>query len=166
MFFFRRFSTFRFSPNLARQAPFVEVRSPPDRKGGDFLDKKRKKRTIIQCDFLSPVIFDEIESGLRNRFIQSPVGGQPWFLDPRSGKSSLKTLRRKLNRFRTRDSSTRHEKNRVRSGELFRLIRRNRSRSAFLAVNRAFSMAGSIGVFIDLMINRPEMGPRRILTSL
>ncbi len=70
------------------------------------MDKKRKKWTIFQRDFLSPAIYDEIDPELTNPFIKNPVGRQPWSPDLRSGKSSLKTLRRKLNRFRDGDSTT------------------------------------------------------------
>ncbi len=106
------------------------------------MNKKRNDWAIVERDFLSPVIFDEIEPELTDKFIQNSVGRQPWFLDPRSGRSSLKTLRRKLNRFRDRGSTTRHEKNHrpgsARESFFVRPSAIGRGK-VFLAANRTFS---------------------------
>ncbi len=69
-------------------------------KGGDLLDKKRKKRTIFQCEILSPDVYDEVDPELTNPFIKNPVGQKLWLPGLGSGKSSFKALRRKLNRYR------------------------------------------------------------------
>lgn len=64
------------------------------------MDKKQEKWAIFWCDLLSPVIYDEIEPELTNRFLKQLTDKQIFFPDGRTGKPSLKTLRRKLNRYR------------------------------------------------------------------
>jgi putative transposase len=64
------------------------------------LDKKQEKWAIFWCDLLSPVIYEEIEPELTNLFLKSKANEQIQFPDGRVGKPSLKTLRRKLNRYR------------------------------------------------------------------
>jgi len=64
------------------------------------LDKKQEKWAIFWCDLLSPVIYQEIEAELTNLFLKSKADEQIQFPDGRVGKPSLKTLRRKLNRYR------------------------------------------------------------------
>jgi transposase InsO family protein len=64
------------------------------------LDKKQEKWAIFWCDLLSPVIYQEIEAELNNLFLKSKADEQIQFPDGRVGKPSLKTLRRKLNRYR------------------------------------------------------------------
>ena len=64
------------------------------------MDKKQEKWAIFWCDLLSPVIYDEIEPELTNRFLKQLADKQISFPDGRIGKPSLKTLRRKLNRYR------------------------------------------------------------------
>ena len=69
-------------------------------KGGDCLDKEQEKWAIFWCDLLSPVIYDEIEPELTNQFLKQIADKQITFPDGRIGKPALKTLRRKLNRYR------------------------------------------------------------------
>jgi transposase InsO family protein len=64
------------------------------------LDKKQEKWAIFWCDLLSPIIYEEIEPELTNRFLKQLAHKQICFPDGRVGKPSLKTLRRKLNRYR------------------------------------------------------------------
>jgi transposase len=64
------------------------------------LDKKQEKWAIFWCDLLSPVIYEEIEPELTNLFLKSKADEKIQFPDGRVGKPSLKTLRRKLNRYR------------------------------------------------------------------
>jgi len=64
------------------------------------LNKKQEKWAIFWCDLLSPVIYEEIEPELTNLFLKSKADEQIQFPDGRVGKPSLKTLRRKLNRYR------------------------------------------------------------------
>jgi transposase InsO family protein len=64
------------------------------------LDKKQEKWAIFWCDLLSPVIYEEIEPELTNLFLKSKADEEIQFPDGRVGKPSLKTLRRKLNRYR------------------------------------------------------------------
>jgi len=64
------------------------------------LDKEQEKWAIFWCDLLSPVIYDEIEPELTNRFLKQLADTQITFPDGRIGKPSLKTLRRKFNRYR------------------------------------------------------------------
>lgn len=64
------------------------------------MDKKQEKWAIFWCDLLSPVIYEEIEPELTNLFLKSKADEEIQFPDGRVGKPSLKTLRRKLNRYR------------------------------------------------------------------
>jgi transposase InsO family protein len=64
------------------------------------LNKEQEKWAIFWCDLLSPVIYDEIEPELTNKFLKQLAHKQITFPDGRIGKPSLKTLRRKLNRYR------------------------------------------------------------------
>jgi transposase InsO family protein len=64
------------------------------------LDKKQEKWAIFWCDLLNPVIYEEIEPELTNLFLKSKADEEIQFPDGRVGKPSLKTLRRKLNRYR------------------------------------------------------------------
>jgi transposase InsO family protein len=64
------------------------------------LDKEQEKWAIFWCDLLSPVIYEEIEPELTNRFLKQIADKEIRFPDGRIGKPSLSTLRRKLNRYR------------------------------------------------------------------
>ena len=64
------------------------------------MNKEQEKWAIFWCDLLSPLIYDEIEPELTNKFLKQLAGKQMTFPDGRTGKPSLKTLRRKLNRYR------------------------------------------------------------------
>jgi transposase InsO family protein len=64
------------------------------------LKKEQQKWAIFWCDLLSSVIYDEIDPELTNQFLKQIAGKQITFPDGRIGKPSLKTLRRKLNRYR------------------------------------------------------------------
>lgn len=64
------------------------------------MDKEQEKWAIFWCDLLSPLIYDAIEPELTNRFLKQLADKQVPFPDGRIGKPSLKTLRRKLNRYR------------------------------------------------------------------
>ncbi len=64
------------------------------------MDKKQEKWAIFWCDLLTPVIYEEIEPELTNLFLKSKADEKIQFPDGRVGKASLKTLRRKLNRYR------------------------------------------------------------------
>jgi len=64
------------------------------------LKKEQEKWAIFWCDLLSPVIYDEIEPELTNPFLKQIADKQITFPDGRIGKPALKTLRRKLNRYR------------------------------------------------------------------
>ena len=71
-----------------------------DKKGAMRLDKEQEKWAIFWCDLLSPVIYDEIEPELTNRFLKQLTKKKIHYPDGRIGKPSLSTLRRKLNRYR------------------------------------------------------------------
>jgi len=64
------------------------------------LDKEQEKWAIFWCDLLSPVIYEEIEPELVNRFLKELAGKEIRFPDGRVGHPALSTLRRKLNRYR------------------------------------------------------------------
>jgi transposase InsO family protein len=64
------------------------------------LKKEQEKWAIFWCDLLSPIIYDEIEPELTNRFLKEIADRQITFPDGRIGTPSLSTLRRKLNRYR------------------------------------------------------------------
>jgi transposase InsO family protein len=64
------------------------------------LDKEQEKWAIFWCDLLSPVIYQEIEAELTNRFLKQLARKEIRFPDGRIGKPSLSTLRRKFNRYR------------------------------------------------------------------
>jgi len=64
------------------------------------LDKEQEKWAIFWCDLLSPVIYDEIEPQLTNRFLKQLARKKIRYPDGRIGNPSLSTLRRKLNRYR------------------------------------------------------------------
>lgn len=64
------------------------------------MDKKQEKWAIFWCDLLSPIIYEQIEPEEINRFLKTKAQQDLQFPDGRSGKVSLKTLRRKLNRYR------------------------------------------------------------------
>ena len=64
------------------------------------MDKEQEKWAIFWCDLLSPVIYEEIEPELTNRFLKQLAKKKIRFPDGRIGKPSLSTLRRKLNRYR------------------------------------------------------------------
>ncbi|MBT8331415.1 MAG: helix-turn-helix domain-containing protein, partial [Deltaproteobacteria bacterium] len=63
------------------------------------MDKEQEKWAIFWCDLLSPVIYDEIEAELINRFLKQLTQKKLRFPDGRVGHPSLSTLRRKLNRY-------------------------------------------------------------------
>ncbi len=63
------------------------------------MDKEQEKWAIFWCDLLSPVIYEEIEPELTNRFLKQLAGKRIRFPDGRIGKPSLSTLRRKFNRY-------------------------------------------------------------------
>jgi putative transposase len=64
------------------------------------LDKEQEKWAIFWCDLLSPLIYDEIEAGLTNRYLKELSGKKIRFPDGKIRTPSLSTLRRKLNRYR------------------------------------------------------------------
>jgi len=64
------------------------------------LHKEQEKWAIFWCDLLSPLIYEEIEPELTNQFLKQLAEKQITFPDGRIAKPSLKTLRRKLNRYR------------------------------------------------------------------
>ena len=64
------------------------------------MDKEQEKWAIFWCDLLSPLIYDAIEPELTNQFLKQLADKPISFPDGRIGKPSLKTLRRKLNRYR------------------------------------------------------------------
>lgn len=64
------------------------------------MDKEQEKWAIFWCELLTPVIYDEIEPDLTNRFLRVLAKRKIRFPDGRVGKPSLSTLRRKLNRYR------------------------------------------------------------------
>ncbi len=64
------------------------------------MDKEQQKWAIFWCDLLTPVIYEEIEPELTNRFLKQLAGKRIRFPDGRIGKPSLSTLRRKFNRYR------------------------------------------------------------------
>ena len=64
------------------------------------MDKEQEKWAIFWCELLTPVIYDEIEPELTNRFLRLLAKRKIRFPDGRVGKPSLSTLRRKLNRYR------------------------------------------------------------------
>jgi len=63
------------------------------------LDKEQEKWAIFWCELLTPVIYNEIEPELTNRFLRLLTKTKICFPDGRVGKPSLSTLRRKLNRY-------------------------------------------------------------------
>jgi transposase InsO family protein len=73
---------------------------PQVKKGGMRVDKEQEKWAIFWCDLLSPVIYDEIEAELTNRFLKQLASKTIRFPDGRVGTPSLSTLRRKFNRYR------------------------------------------------------------------
>ena len=64
------------------------------------MDKEQEKWAIFWCELLTPVIYDEIEPELTNRFLRVLAKRKIRFPDGRVGKPSLSTLRRKLNCYR------------------------------------------------------------------
>ncbi len=64
------------------------------------MDKEQEKWAIFWCDLLTPVIYGELEPELTNSFLKQIADKQILFPNGRSGKPSLSTLRRKLNRYR------------------------------------------------------------------
>jgi transposase InsO family protein len=63
------------------------------------LDKEQEKWAIFWCDLLSPIIYDEIQAELINRFLKELTQKKLRFPDGRIGYPALSTLRRKLNRY-------------------------------------------------------------------
>ena len=61
------------------------------------MDKEQERWAIFWCDLL---IYEEIEPELTNQFLKQLADIQITFPDGRIAKPSLKTLRRKLNRYR------------------------------------------------------------------
>ena len=59
------------------------------------MDKEQEKWAIFWCDLLSPVIYDEIEPQLTNRFLKQLARKKIRYSDGRIGNPSLSTLRRK-----------------------------------------------------------------------
>ena len=64
------------------------------------MDKEQEKWAIFWCELLTPVIYDEIEPELTNRFLKLLSKRKIHFPDGCVGKPSLSTLRRKLNCYR------------------------------------------------------------------
>ena len=64
------------------------------------MDKEQEKWAIFWCDLLSPLIYDEIQAGLTNRYLKELTGKKIRFPDGKIRTPSLSTLRRKLNRYR------------------------------------------------------------------
>ncbi len=63
------------------------------------MDKEQEKWAIFWCDLLTPVIYEEIEAELINRFLKQLAKKTIRFPDGRIGNPSLSTLRRKFNRY-------------------------------------------------------------------
>jgi transposase InsO family protein len=76
------------------------------------LDKEQEKWAIFWCDLLSPLIYDEIQAELTNRYLKELTGKKIRFPDGRIGTPSLSTLRRKLNRYRQNGFDALARKNR------------------------------------------------------
>ena len=64
-----------------------------------YLDKEQEKWAIFWCDRLSPVIYNEIQAELINRFLKELTQKKLRFPDGRIGYPALSTLRRKLKRY-------------------------------------------------------------------
>jgi putative transposase len=64
------------------------------------MNREDEKWAIFWCDLLSPIIYEQIEPEAINRFLKARAKEQIRFPDGRLGSPSLKTLRRKLNRYR------------------------------------------------------------------
>ena len=64
------------------------------------MNKEQEKWAIFWCDLLTPVIYEEIEAQLINRFLKQLAQKKIRFPDGRIGKPSLSTVRRKFNRYR------------------------------------------------------------------
>jgi putative transposase len=64
------------------------------------LDNEQEKWAIFWCELLTPIIYEEIEPELTNRYLKVLAKTKTRFPDGRYGKPSLSTLRRKLNRYR------------------------------------------------------------------
>lgn len=65
------------------------------------MEKEQEKWAIFWCDLLSPVIYQEIEAELTNRFLKQLAREKIRFPDGRIGKPSLSTLKRKLKKYHT-----------------------------------------------------------------
>jgi transposase InsO family protein len=63
------------------------------------LDKEQQKWAIFWCDLLSPIIYDEIQAELINRFLKDLTQKELRFPDGRIGYPALSPLRHKLNRY-------------------------------------------------------------------
>lgn len=63
------------------------------------MNKKQERWAIFWCDLLAPVIYNEIDPELTNRFLKNLAAKNIEFPDGKVRKTSLTTLRRKLNRY-------------------------------------------------------------------
>ncbi len=64
------------------------------------MDREQEKWAIFWCDLLSPVIYEELEPELTNRFLKELASKEICFPDGRTGRPTVKTMRRKFNRYR------------------------------------------------------------------
>ena len=81
------------------------------------MHKEQEKWAIFWCELLSPLIYDEIEAELTNRYLKELSRKKIRFPDGRIGTPSLSTLRRKLNRYRQRGFDALARKNRSDRGK-------------------------------------------------
>jgi len=65
------------------------------------MNNKDEKWAIFWCDLLHPIIFSEIEESQINQWLKECSQEERLFPNGQTGKPSLSTLRRKLNRYRT-----------------------------------------------------------------
>ena len=59
-----------------------------------------EKWEVFWCGLLHPILFDEIDASETNQYLKQLAQKEAVFPDGREGKTSLSTLRRKLNRYR------------------------------------------------------------------
>jgi len=65
------------------------------------MKQKDEKWALFWCDLLHPVLFDDVEPEAIQEFLKELSGKEMVFPGGRVGKTSLSTLRRKLNLYRT-----------------------------------------------------------------
>lgn len=65
------------------------------------MKQKDEQWALFWCDLLRPVLFEEVEPEQIQDFLKELAGKETVFPGGRTGRPSLSTLRRKLNRYRT-----------------------------------------------------------------